>query len=144
MKKENKTCEQVIDDLNKKSGLLGISGVSSDSRDIEDGIENGNDRCMLANDMLCKSVANYIAVYNNMLGGADVITFTAGLGENSKLTRETIGSLISSLGVVIDKERNDVRGKFTKISGDDSKIPVYIVPTNEELMIAEDTYELIK
>jgi len=144
MKKENKTCEQVIDDLNKKSGLLGISGVSSDSRDIEDGIENGNDRCMLANDMLCKSVANYIAVYNNMLGGADVITFTAGLGENSKLTRETIGSLISSLGVVIDKEKNDVRGKFTKISGDDSKIPVYIVPTNEELMIARDTYEIVK
>lgn len=144
MKKENKTCEQVIDDLNKKSGLLGISGVSSDSRDIEDGIENGNDRCKLANDMLCKSVANYIAMYNNMLGGADVITFTAGLGENSKLTREVIGSLISSLGVKIDKERNDMRGKFAKISTDDSKIPVYVVPTNEELMIAEDTYELIK
>lgn len=144
MKKENKTCEEVINDLNKKSGLLGISGVSSDSRDIEDGIANGDERCKLANDMLCKSVANYIAMYNNMLGGADVITFTAGLGENSALTREVIGKLIASLGVKIDKEKNDVRGKQTIISSDDSKIPVYIIPTNEELMIAEDTYELIK
>ncbi len=144
MKKENKTCEEVVNDLNKKSGLLGISGVSSDSRDIEDGIKEGNERCQLANDMLCKSVANYIAMYNNMLNGADVITFTAGLGENSILTREAIGNLISSLGVKIDKERNNVRGKMTLISSDDSSIPVYIVPTNEELMIAEDTYELIK
>lgn len=144
MKKENKTCEEVINDLNKKSGLLGISGVSSDSRDIEDGIANGDERCKLANDMLCRSVANYIAMYNNMLGGADVITFTAGLGENSALTREVIGKLIASLGVKIDKEKNNVRGKQTIISSDDSKIPVYIVPTNEELMIAEDTYELIK
>ncbi len=88
MKKENKTCEQVIDDLNKKSGLLGISGVSSDSRDIEDGMEKGDERCILANEMLCRSVANYIAMYNNLLGGADAITFTAGLGEKSIITRK--------------------------------------------------------
>ncbi|HBA37562.1 MAG TPA: acetate kinase [Firmicutes bacterium] len=144
MKKENKTCEQVIDDLNKRSGLLGISGVSSDSRDIEDGMANGNERCILANEMLCKSVANYIAMYNNMLDGADVITFTAGLGENSIITRETIIKLIKSLGVKLNAEANDVRGKFTCISSEDSSIPVYIVPTNEELMIAIDTYELIK
>lgn len=144
MKKEGKTCEQVIDDLNKKSGLLGISGVSSDSRDIEEGMANGNERCILANKMLCRSVANYIAMYNNLLGGADVITFTAGLGENSIITRETVVEMIASLGVKLDKERNDVRGKLTLISSDDSKIPVYVVPTNEELMIATDTYELIK
>ena len=144
MKKENKTCDEVVNELNKKSGLLGISGVSSDSRDIEDGIANGNERCILANEMLCKSVANYIAMYNNMLGGADVITFTAGIGENSIKTRERIVELIASLGVKLDAERNDVRGKLTLISSDDSSIPVYVVPTNEELMIAMDTYELIK
>ncbi len=144
MKKENKTCEEVLNDLNKKSGLLGISGVSSDSRDIEDGIAAGNERCILANEMLCKRVANYIAMYNNLLGGTDVITFTAGIGENSASTRKRIIELVASLGVKIDEERNDVRGKFTLISTDDSKIPVYIVPTNEELMIATDTYELIK
>lgn len=143
MKKENKTCEQVIDDLNKKSGLLGISGVSSDSRDIEEGIANGDARCKLAQDMLAQRIANYIAMYNNLLGGADVITFTAGLGENSIMTRENVIERIASLGVTLDKNANDVRGKFTLISGNDSKIPVYIVPTNEELMIAMDTYELI-
>ncbi len=144
MDKENKTCDQVLNDLNKKSGLLGISGVSSDSRDIEEGIENGNERCALANEMLCRKVANYIAMYNNMLGGADVITFTAGIGENSIDTRKRIIELVESLGVKLDAEKNDVRGKFTLISSDDSKIPVYVVPTNEELMIAMDTYELIK
>lgn len=144
MKKENKTCEQVLEDLNKKSGLLGISRVSSDSRDIEDGIANGDEGCILAQEMLCKSIANYIAMYNNMLNGADVITFTAGLGENSIITRERVIELVSSLGVMLDKEKNNVRGKLTLISGDNSSIPVYIVPTNEELMIATDTYELIK
>lgn len=144
MKKENKTCEQVIDDLNKKSGLLGISGLSSDNRDIEDGMKDGNQRCILTQEMLCKSIANYIAVYNNLLGGADLITFTAGLGENAAIMRERIVELIKSLGVKLDSEANNVRGKLTKISSDDSKIPVYIIPTNEELMIAMDTYELIK
>lgn len=144
MKKEGKTCEQVLDDLNKKSGLLGISGVSSDSRDIEDGIANGDERCQLAQNMLAQSVANYIAMYNNLLGGADVITFTAGLGENSIMTRENVVDRIASLGVTLDPVANDMRGKFAKISSDDSKIPVYVVPTNEELMIATDTYELIK
>ena len=144
MKKENKTCEEIVDDLNKKSGLLGISGLSSDSRDIEEGINNGNERCVLANEMLCKSVANYIAMYNNMLNGADVITFTAGIGENSIKTRERIIELVASLGLKIDKELNNVRGELRLISTKDSKIPIYIVPTNEELMIAMDTYEIIK
>jgi len=144
MKKENKTCEEVINDLNKKSGLLGISGVSSDARDIEDGINQGNERCALAQEMLSRSVANYIAVYNNLLGGADVITFTAGLGENSALTRKQVVDAIASLGVKLDEEKNNVRGELRCISTEDSKIPVYIVPTNEELMIAMDTYELIK
>ncbi len=144
MKKENKNLDQVIDDLNKKSGLLGISGVSSDSRDIEDGIASGNERCILAQNMLAQSIANYIAMYNNLLGGADVITFTAGLGENSIMTRENVVARIASLGVKLDEQANDMRGKMAKISAEDSKIPVYVVPTNEELMIAADTYELIK
>ncbi len=144
MKKENKTCEQVIDDLNKKSGLLGISGVSSDSRDIEAGMAKGDDRCILANEMLSRSVANYIAMYNNLLGGADVITFTAGLGEKSIITRKRIIELVASLGLKIDEERNNVRSEQTLISADDSSMPIYVIPTNEELMIASDTYELIK
>ncbi len=144
MRKENKTCEQVLDDLNKKSGLLGISGVSSDSRDIEEGIDKGDERCILANEKLCRSIANYIAMYNNLLNGADVITFTAGLGENSIQTRKRVIELVRSLGIELDDEKNDMRGKFALISSEHSKIPVYVVPTNEELMIAQDTYELIK
>ena len=88
-------------------------------------------------------MANYIAMYNNLLNGADVIVFTAGIGENSIDSRVEIGEKIASLGVKIDTAVNDFRGKLKKISTEDSKIPVYVVPTNEELMIALDTYELI-
>lgn len=143
MQKENKTVDEVFNDLNKNSGFLGISGVSSDSRDIENGIAEGNERCILAENIFCRKVANYIAMYNNILNGADVIVFTAGLGENSKDTRKLIVEKIASLGVTIDDEANNVRGKLTLISGSDSKIPVYIVPTDEELMIALDTMDLI-
>ena len=144
MKKENKTFDQVIDDLNKRSGLLGVSGVSPDSRDIEAGMDEGNERCILANDKLSQTVANYIAMYNNLLGGADVITFTAGLGERSIITRQHIIEKIASLGVQLDEEANQIRAELALISTDDSKIPVYVVPTNEELMIASDTYDIIK
>ncbi len=143
MKKENKTIDQVMDDLNKKSGFLGISNVSSDSRDIEDGAQNGNQKCLLTQKMSARRIANYIAMYNNLLDDADVICFTAGIGENSVLTRQDVVNNLKSLGVKIDQEKNNTRGKFTKISTEDSKILVYIVPTNEELMIAKDTYELV-
>ncbi len=143
MKKTGKTAEEIVNDLNKKSGLLGVSGVSSDSRDVEDAANEGNERAILAQKMYAQKVANYIAVYNNMLNGADVITLTAGLGENSKNMRKMIIDRIQSLGVKIDDEKNDFRGEFRLISTDDSKIPVYVVPTNEELMIALDTMELI-
>ena len=89
-------------------------------------------------------VANYVAQYNNMLNGADVIVFTAGLGENSKKTRKDILDKLSSLGIKIDEEKNDFRGEFRLITTLDSKIPVYVIPTNEELMIARDTYSLVK
>ncbi len=142
MKKENLTIDEVIDIFNKKSGLLGISGISSDSRDIEDGIKEGNERCILAQNIYVQKIANYIAMYNNLLNNADVIVFTAGVGENSVLTRQMIVDKIQSLGVSLDKELNNCRGVLRKISNDESRIPVYIVPTNEELMIAKDTYEL--
>ncbi len=143
MKKTGETCEEVVNDLNKKSGLLGVSGVSNDSRDIEDGIANGNERCVLAQNIFCKKVANYIAMYNNELNGADVIVLTAGLGENSSATRAGILKNIASLGVKLDESVNNFRGETRKITTEDSKIPVYVIPTNEELMIALDTYEII-
>lgn len=142
MNKTNKTIAEVTSDLNKKSGLLGISGVSSDSRDVETAAEQGNERAILAQEIYARKIANYIAMYNNLLGGADVITLTAGVGENSKTMRKMIIDKISSLGVAIDDSKNDFRGEFRLISTDDSKIPVYVVPTNEELMIALDTMEL--
>lgn len=143
MDEANMTLDEVMTALNKKSGLEGICG-KSDSRDVEDGIVAGDELCILAQDMYTQKVANYIAMYNNLLNGADVIVFTAGLGENSKQTRSDIIDKIKSLGVKIDLEKNDFRGKFRCISTDDSSIPVYVIPTNEELMIAMDTYEIVK
>lgn len=140
--KTGKTLEELTNDLNKKSGLLGVSEVSSDSRDVENAANDGDTKAILAQEMYARKIANYIAMYNNLLGGADVITLTAGVGENSKTMRKSILDKIASLGVKIDEERNDFRGEFRLISTDDSKIPVYVVPTDEELMIAMDTVEL--
>ena len=128
--------------LNKKSGLLGISGVSSDSRDIEDGIKSGNSRCELAQKMYVDKIVNYIAMYYVELGGADAIVFTAGVGENSARMRKMVVDRIKSLGVKLDDTLNNVRGEYKKISAEDSSIPVYILPTNEELLIAQDTMKL--
>ena len=130
--------------LNKKSGLLGISGVSSDSRDIEDGIAAGNERCILAQKMYVRRIVDYIAKYYVELGGADAIIFTAGVGENSAGTRQEVIEGLKVLGVELDREANNVRGKETLITTESSTIPCYIIPTNEELMIARDTYELAK
>ena len=137
------TLEEVMAKLNKHSGYEGVCG-KSDSRDVEDGIKSGDELCVLAQKMYVQRIANYIAMYNNELNGADVIVLTAGVGENSKNTRKEICEAIKSLGVKMDVEKNDFRGEFRKISTEDSKIPVYVVPTNEELMIALDTYELVK
>ena len=143
MKKTGKSAEEIVNDLNKKSGLLGISGISSDSRDVEIAAENGDKMAILAQEMYAQKIANYIAMYNNLLNGADVITLTAGIGENSINMRKMVIDRIKSLGVFVDDAKNDFRGEFRLISTDDSKIPVYVVPTNEELMIAIDTMELI-
>ena len=142
---ESGMSEKEIDNiLNKQSGLLGISGVSSDSRDIEDGIKNGNERCILAQKMYVKRIVDYIAKYYVELGGCDAIIFTAGVGENSISTRMQVMEKLACLGVKPDAERNNVRGKEALITADNSKIPVYVIPTNEELMIATDTYNLAK
>lgn len=130
--------------LNKQSGLLGISGISSDSRDIEEGINSGNERCILAQKMYVRRIIDYIAKYYVELGGCDGIIFTAGVGENSISTRREVIQGLAILGVKIDEERNNTRGKLALISSDDSSIPCYVIPTDEELMIARDTYNLIR
>ena len=143
MEKEGKSASEIMNDLNKKSGFLGVSGVSSDSRDIEDGIKEGNERCILAEEMYVNSIVKYIAQYYVLLGHVDAIAFTAGIGENSPETRAAVIEKLAPLGIKIDLEANNVRGKFTKISTDDSTVEVYVVPTNEELMIARDTLNII-
>ncbi len=144
MKKANLTAEEVDTALNKQSGLLGISGVSSDSRDVEDGINSGNERCLLAQKMYVRRVIDYIAKYYVEMGGADAIVFTAGVGENSKATRREIMDGLSVLGVVVDEENNNTRGQEIMVTTKESKIPCYVIPTDEEVMIARDTYAFIK
>ena len=143
MEKEGKNAGEIIDDLNKKSGFLGLSCVSSDSRDIEDGIAAGNEKCRLAQDKYIRTVVDHIAKYYVLLGGCDVLCFTAGIGENSKSIRAQIVEKLACLGFKLDAEANDVRGEFRKISAEDSSSLIYIIPTDEELMIARDTLNLI-
>jgi acetate kinase len=144
MKKANLTVSEVDNILNKKSGLLGISKKYSDSRDIEEGIKNGDELCKLAQDIYVRRIVEYIAKYYVLLGGCDAIVMTAGVGENSIPTRKQILDKLSVLGVQIDEERNNIRGEEQLITKDTSKIPVWVIPTDEELMIARDTYELAK
>ncbi len=143
MKESGMTMEEVLNDLNKKSGLLGVSGVSSDSRDIEDGIKEGNKRCELAQKLFVNRIVGYIAKLWCPLNGCDAICFAGGIGENSIMTRKQIMEGLASLGVEVDETANDVRGEFRLITKEGSKIPCYIVPTDEEVMIARDTYKLI-
>lgn len=143
MEKTGMTPKEMDIVLNKQSGLLGISGVSSDSRDIEEDIKNGNERCILAQEMYVKRIVEYIAKYYVLLGGCDAIVFTAGVGENSISTRKEILNKLAVLGIKVDEEANNVRGEERKITTDDSAVPAYIIPTNEELMIAKDTYSLV-
>lgn len=125
--------------LNKKSGVLGISGVSSDFRDVEKAAEEGNDRAKLALEVFNYKVKKYIGSYSAVMGGVDCIVFTAGLGENSPETRAAVCEGLEFLGVKLDNERNNVRGKAVEISAADSRVKVFAIPTNEELMIARDT-----
>ena len=128
--------------LNKKSGVLGVSGVSSDFRDIEAAVEEGNERAALALRMFAQRVKFYIGAYIAEMNGVDAIVFTAGVGENDISMREIICSNMGNLGIKLDSIKNKVRGRDTIISAEDSKIALLLIPTNEELMIARDTYNL--
>lgn len=129
--------------LNKKSGLLGVSNVSSDMRDIDAGILEGNERCELVKKMFVRRVIDYIAKYYVEMGGCDAIVFTAGIGEKSVTTRRRIVDGLKILGINLDEKANEIRGAEGKITTDDSKIPCYVIPTDEEVMIARDTLALI-
>jgi acetate kinase len=141
--KEKLSVSEILTILNKKSGYLGVSGVSNDSRDLEKGMEEGNERCRLALDIQYKRIADYIGSYYVLLGGIDVIVFTAGIGENSERCRSEVIKRISVLGIKLDEQANHVRGKEALITTPDSKIKAYLIPTNEELVIARDTLRLI-
>ena len=143
MNKCDMTVDEVMNDLNKKSGFLGISGVGSDFRDIYAGVVAGNERCKLAFDKYVKTVVNYIAQYYVELGGCDILCFTAGLGENASEARLAIMEKLACLGVKVDLEKNQIRGEEVKLTTDDSSIICYSIPTKEELMIALDTLSLI-
>ena len=144
MNKYGMSADECLNMLNKKSGVLALSGVSSDFRDIEGEAEKGNEDCQLALDKFAYEVRKYIGAYSAALGGLDCLVFTAGVGENSASMRARICEGLEYLGVKIDPEKNKVRGKEAIISADDSKVTVWVIPTNEELMIAQDTAELVK
>ena len=129
--------------LNKQSGLLGVSGISSDLRDIESGMNNGDPKCTLAFKMLSYGVTKYIGAYAAAMGGVDAIVFTAGVGENDCKMREILCTGLEYMGVKIDAEKNNVRGKEVDVSAADSKVKIFVIPTNEELMIAMDTAALV-
>ena len=143
MNKYGMSADECLNMLNKKSGVLAVSGVSSDFRDIENGAEAGNEDCALALDKFAYEVRKYIGSYAAALGGLDCLVFTAGVGENSGEMRARICQNLEYLGVKIDPEKNNIRGKETIISTDDSKVTVWVIPTNEELMIAQDTAALV-
>ena len=137
------TVDECLNMLNKKSGMLAISGVSSDFRDLEDGAKNGNEDCALAREKFCYEVAKFVGAYAAALNGIDVLSFTAGVGEYDCNVRAAVCEYLGFMGVKIDPELNGKRGKEMVISTPDSKVQVWVVPTNEELMIAQDTAELV-
>ena len=141
---ENMSAAEVINILNKKSGMLGISGVSSDFRDLDTAINEGNNRAALAKDMFNLSVKKIIGSYIAEMGGVDAIIFTAGVGENDRSVRWDVCEHMEYLGVKIDPEKNKYRGRQMDISIDYARVRVLVIPTNEELVIAQDTERLVK
>ena len=141
--KEGKSVQEITTILNKESGVSGLSGVSSDFRDLDNGMKNGNDRCRLALDVFCYSVKKYIGAYAAAMGGLDAIAFTAGIGENNSYVRKMSTTGLGFMGIDIDDDKNAVRGEEIKISTGNSHIQVWVIPTNEELAIARETVELV-
>ena len=145
MNKEGISVDECLNMLNKKSGVLALSNYhSSDFRDLEAGEANGDENCYLALRKFCYEVGKYVGAYAAALNGLDCLVFTAGVGENGPETRADICSYLEFMGVKLDPEANKIRGKEGKISAPDSKVQVWVIPTNEELMIAQDTAELCK
>ena len=143
MDHEGLSASEVNDLMNKKSGLLGISGISNDLRSVRDAAEKGDERAMLAYDMYSNSVKKYIGQYIAVMGGVDAIVLTAGVGENCKKMRRMIFSGLQPLGIILDEEKNRARGFEREISADNSAVKIIIIPTNEEYMIARDTYDIL-
>ena len=143
-KKENMDINGIMEVLNKKSGVQGLSGVSSDFRDLQAGAAEGNKRCEMAVDVFCYRVLKYIGAYVAAMNGVDAIVFTAGLGENNIVVREQVLNHFGYMGITLDKEANQIRGEEKIISTPDSKVTVAVIPTNEELAIAHETVALLK
>lgn len=143
MEHEGLSPAEVNDLMNKKSGLLGISGISNDLRSVRDASEEGHERAQLAYDMYSNSVKKYIGQYIAVMGGVDAIVLTAGVGENCKKMRRMIFSGLQPLGIILDEQKNQQRGFERIISSDKSAVDIIIIPTNEEYMIARDTYEIV-
>jgi acetate kinase len=143
MEKLGKKPQEMADYLNKESGMLGISGISSDMRDVENAANEGNERAKLALKMYSYRIKKYIGAYAAAMGGVDVIVWTAGVGENQINMRYETCDGLEFLGVKMDREKNNTRGEEAEISADDSRVKVYVVPTDEEIVIARDTMELV-
>jgi len=144
-KKEGKTIDEVISILNKQSGMLGVSGVSSDFRDVKKAEAEGNYRAKIANEAFEYRVAKYIGAYTAAMNGVDAIAFTAGVGENDYIIRSNVCKYLGYLGLKLDEEKNkEIRAVEAEITTADSKVKVYVIPTNEELAIAMQTLELIQ
>ena len=144
MEKDGKNALEIINELNKDSGLLGLSEYSSDMRDILAKCDEEDERAILAKDKFVRRVVDYIGSYYLLLGGVDMIVFTAGVGENSVPVRREICEKLSTIGVKINLDENQKRSEFVKLSTDESSVLVYVIPTNEELVIARDSYELVR
>lgn len=144
MEKENMSAQQIDEYLNRRSGILGISGLSSDFRDLESAANRGDERSQLAIDVFAYKVRKYIGGYVAVMGGIDAIVFTAGLGENSPFMRDKICNGLEYLGTRIDPELNNVRGKEREISVRRARVKIFVIPTNEELVIARDTYNICR
>jgi acetate kinase len=143
MKKEGYTPDEIDTIMNKKSGILGVTGRSSDFRDVEAGMNEGDERCKLALDMFRYQIAKVVGSYVVALGGVDAVVFTAGIGENNAGHRAAICEYLKCFGLEIDAEKNNQRGKELDFATESSKVRAFLIPTNEELMIAQDTKELL-
>ncbi len=145
MDKKAMNTHQIIDYLNKKSGILGVSGISSDLREIISAANDGDQRAQVTIDMMCNRVKKYVCSYAGLLGGVDAICFTAGIGENSDIVREKVCHNLEFMGVEIDKEKNQIKNhQIREINKESSRTKIFVIPTNEELVIAQDTFNLVK